>query len=79
MALIPALGRQSPSEFEANMACRASSRIVKATLRNDILKNQNKQKNKPSPCKKPNPTPKQKPNKQQPKNYAWTAVVKSTG
>ena len=49
MPLIPALGRQRQAdvcEYEASLVYRASSRTIKATLRNPVMKNQNQTKQK---------------------------------
>jgi hypothetical protein len=45
MPLIPALGRQRQgiSEFEASLVYKVSSRTARATQRNPLSKNQNKQ------------------------------------
>jgi hypothetical protein len=45
MPLIPALGRQRRwiFEFEASLVYRVSSRTVRATQRNPVSKNKNKQ------------------------------------
>jgi hypothetical protein len=48
MPLIPALGRQRQrqaiSEFEASLVYKVSSRTARATQRNPVLKNNNKNK-----------------------------------
>jgi hypothetical protein len=48
MPLVPALGRQRQaiSEFEASLVYKVSSRTARATQRNPVSKNQNKQTNK---------------------------------
>ena len=47
--LIPVRQRQQISEYKASLVYRVSSRTARATQRNPVLKNQNKQSNKKEP------------------------------